>query len=108
MAVMNTMTKKANWGEKGLFGLTSRSQSFIEGSQGKTQAGLEPEAGAHAEAMEGAASWLAHHGLPIELTTTRPGIAPPIVAWALPHQSLAKKMPHRLAYILILWSHFLN
>lgn len=66
------------------------------------------EAGTDAEAMEGAASWLAHHGLPIELTTTRPGIAPPIVAWTLPHQSLVKKMPHRLAYILILWSHFLN
>lgn len=37
MAVMNTMTKKANWGEKGLFGLTSRSQSFIEGSQGRSR-----------------------------------------------------------------------
>jgi hypothetical protein len=83
MAVMNTMTKKANWGEKGLFGLTSRSQSFIEGSQGKTQAGLEPEAGAHAEAMEGAAYWLASPGLLSFLSyrprTTSPGVAPPTV-----------------------------
>ena len=35
-------------------------------------------------------------------------LAPPTMGWALPHQSLIKKMPCRLAYSLVLWRHFLN
>jgi hypothetical protein len=42
------------------------------------------EAGADAEAMEGAAL-LAH-------TLSSPGMEPPMVGWALPHQSVIKKM----------------
>jgi hypothetical protein len=45
-----------------------------------------------------------YHTEPI---TTRPGMAPPTMGWAFPHQSLTKKMPHRLAYSPTFWRHFL-
>jgi hypothetical protein len=40
--------------------------------------------------------------------TTSPGMAPPTMAlgWLFLHQSLIRKMPYRLSYILILWKHF--
>jgi hypothetical protein len=34
----------------------------------------------------------------IEPRTTRPGITPLPMGWALPRQALVKKMPHRLAH----------
>jgi hypothetical protein len=34
--------------------------------------------------------WLYIHGFVIEPRTTSPGMAPPTVSWALPHQSLRK------------------
>ena len=43
-----------------------------------------------------------------EPRTTSPGMAPPKVGWALPHQSLSKKITYRLANSLILWRGFLS
>jgi hypothetical protein len=40
--------------------------------------------------------------------TTTTGRAPPIMGWALPHQSLIKKMPFRLVHRPIFRRHFLN
>jgi hypothetical protein len=40
--------------------------------------------------------------------TTCPGLIPPTVAWALPHQSLILKMSHRLACRPNWLQHFLN
>ena len=37
--------------------------------------------------------------------TTRPGITQPPMGWALPHQSLNKEIPYRLASSPILWVH---
>ena len=58
----------------------------------------------------GTAYWLAPHDLfillSIESRTTSPGMAPPTMDWALPHQSLIKKTPYRTAYTLSLWGHF--
>jgi hypothetical protein len=42
----------------------------------------------------------------IEPRTTSPGLAPPTMGWALPHQSIIKKIPYRLAYRLILMEAF--
>jgi hypothetical protein len=44
----------------------------------------------------------------IEPRITSPGIVPPTMGWALPHQSLIKKMPYSLVYNPILRRHFLN
>lgn len=44
----------------------------------------------------------------IEPRATSPGMVPPTTGWALPHQSLIKKMPYKLAYSLILWKHSLE
>jgi hypothetical protein len=40
----------------------------------------------------------------IKPRTTSPGMAPPTIGWALPHQSPIKKIP----YSWVLWGHFLN
>ena len=59
----------------------------------------------------GAAYWLAPHGLFSLLSyrtrTTSPGVAPPTMGWALPCQSLIKKMFYRRLQPYI-WNHFLN
>ena len=58
-----------------------------------TQIGRNLEAGAYAEALEGAAYWLAPCGLAcflIELRTPCPGMAPATMVWALVHQFLRK------------------
>ena len=34
----------------------------------------------------------------MEPRITSPGVAPPTMGWALPHQSLHNKMPYRLVY----------
>jgi hypothetical protein len=54
-----------------------------------------------------------HGGVLLSLLSYRPqdhspGVAPPTMSWALPHQSLVKKMSYRLAYNLNLWRYFLN
>jgi hypothetical protein len=55
-----------------------------------------------------AAYWLASHDFfslfSLEPRTTSPGIALPIMDWALSHWSLIEKMP----YSCISWRHFLN
>lgn len=44
----------------------------------------------------------------IEPGTTCPGMVPPTVGWAFPHQLLIKNMPYRLVYSLVLWRRFLS
>jgi hypothetical protein len=44
----------------------------------------------------------------IQSWTASPGMAPPTMHWALPHQSLIKKMPYRFAFSLILQGHCLG
>jgi hypothetical protein len=44
----------------------------------------------------------------IEPRTTSSGMAIPTMGWALPCQSLVKKMPYRLAYGPVLWRQFLK
>lgn len=44
----------------------------------------------------------------IQSRTSRPGTAPPTMGWALPHQSIIKKRPYRLACSPILWKCFLD
>jgi hypothetical protein len=70
----------------------------------ETQNGRMLEAGADTEA----AYWLAPQGLLNLLSyrsrTTNPGMAPPTMGMALPHQSLSK----RVLYSWNLWRHFLN
>jgi hypothetical protein len=58
-----------------------------------------------------AAYWFAPHGLLsvfsvfcflcflIEPSTAGPGVGPPTVGWAFPHQSLIKKMPYCLVTV---------
>ena len=43
----------------------------------------------------------------IEPRTTSPGVSLPTMSWALPLQSLIKKMSHRLVCSPILWRHLL-
>jgi hypothetical protein len=57
--------------------------------------GKNLEGRADAEAMEGAVYRFGHHGLPsllffffIGSRNTNPGMAPPIIGWAFPRQSL--------------------
>ena len=62
--------------------------------------------------QKGAAYWLAPHGL-FSLLSYRTKdhqtrLAPPTMGWALPYQSLIKKMFYRLAHSQILGKHFLN
>lgn len=75
--------------------------------------GRNQEAGAKAKAIVGAAST----GLLllacltcflIGLSTTSPGMGPPKMDWALPHQSLIKKASYRSAYNLVLRRYILN
>lgn len=65
------------------------------------------EAGADAEAVEGAAYCLA----PIVSSAcclTEAGAVPLTAGWALPFQALVLKMLSWLAYSPILWGHFLS
>jgi hypothetical protein len=80
-------------------------------------------AGTQAGQGPGGRSWCGGHGrvlltvlllmacsayFHIDPRTTSPGMAPPTMHWALPHQSLIKKNASRLAYSPIWWRHFLN
>lgn len=44
--------------------------------------------------------------LKLQLKFTFLRVASPTLGWTLLHQSLSKKMPHRLAYGPLLWRHF--
>lgn len=68
-------------------------QSVVGEIRAGTQ-GRDPEAGTEAEATENAVDWLALHGSLslIEASTTCPGVKASTVGWALPHQSLIKKI----------------
>jgi hypothetical protein len=61
----------------------SSSLVIMEGSQNRNSNGSILEAGADAEAMEGAAYWLAPYGL-AEPRTTSQAMVPSIMGWALP------------------------
>ena len=99
--------KQATWEGKGLFCLGSHIIVHHWRKSGQElKQGRNLEAGADAEAMEECcllvcSSWLVQPAFFIEATTTSPGMAPPTMGWALPHQSLIKKMPYRLAHIPI-------
>ena len=66
------------------------------------RAGDWREAGADAEAMEDSYLLIMFMACSAccltEPGATRSGLGPPTMSWALPHQSLIKKMPYRLAY----------
>jgi hypothetical protein len=108
----NTMTKET-WGGKDLFGYVSTSQFSIKGSQDW----ISNRVGSWKQELiyrprRWVVYWLVTHGLLSLLSyrtkTTRPGMAPPITGWALPHQLLIKEMPYSLACSPVLWRHFLN
>jgi hypothetical protein len=70
------------------------------------------EAGADAGAIEECCLLACSHGL-LSLLSYRTQDYQPlgdtiIMIWGLPHQSLIKKIPYRLAYSPILWRHFIN
>jgi hypothetical protein len=62
-----------------------------------TQNSRNLEAGADAEAMTGAAYWVAPHDWLSQLSyrtrTSSPGMAPPTMGWALSHHHLLRKCP---------------
>ena len=79
----------------------------------------EIRTGTHTGQEAGGRSWCRGHGgvlltglLPvacstcflIEPRTTRAGMTPPTMGWALPHWSVIEKMPHSW----VSWKHFLN
>lgn len=68
-----------------------------------TQAGQDVEAGPEAEVIK---EWYLLALLSTQFRTTYPGVAPPRVSWALPHQLLIKKTPRRLACRSIWWIRF--
>jgi hypothetical protein len=76
---------------------TSTSLKDIRTSEQELQQGRNLEAGADAEVMEGAASWLAVmplHSLPSYRTEApQARDSPPTMGWKLFCQSLIKKMP---------------
>lgn len=85
-------------------GFTSplRLKSIMEGGQGRS---LEAEIGSreHEEILlTGLLLLDSSVRFIIQPRTTCPGLAPRIVRWALPYQSLIKKMPHRLVSTVIL------
>jgi hypothetical protein len=110
--------QKANWGGKVLFVCLFVCLFVFSGShfeiavchQLKQDRNLE--AGAEAEAMEGAAYWLALMDCSacflIAPRDTCPGVALPTGSWDPLHQSLTKKMSPRLACGPVLWRYFLN
>lgn len=87
----------AIWGREGFFQLIALRPFFItEGSQGRN-----PETRTEAETMEEhyllACSLACSICLPIHSRTICPRVTPFSVDWALSHQLLMKKIPHRFA-----------
>jgi len=107
---MKHHNQKASWEARGLFSLLFHIAVYHQKTSGqKLKQVKNLEVGADAEAMEGCcflacSSWLAQPVLLMGPTTTRPEMAPPTVSWALPHQSLIKKIPSSQ----ILWRDSLN
>lgn len=60
--------------------------------------GRNLKAGVGAEGLEGCCLMACSARLLVEPRTMSPRVSAPTVGWALPHQSLIKKMPYRLAY----------
>ena len=109
----NTMTK-AKWGGKGLFGLHFHSTVHHWRKSGRELKQVR---------KPGVRSWCRGHegvlliGLLftacsacflVKPRATILGVLSLIIVWALPYQSLIKKMSYSLAYSLILWRHFLS
>jgi len=99
----NTVVK-SKLGRKGFiwFILQCCNSSLKEVRTG-TQAGQEPGDRSRCRGHGGVllTGWLlmAWSGFTLtEPRTTSPGVAPPTMGWALPQQSLMKKMPYRLTY----------
>ena len=113
LAVIQHQTK-ATCGGKGFFSSYFHiTVHHRRKSEQKLQQSRNLEAGADAEATEeccllACSPMACSTCFIIKLGTTSPGVAPPTMGWALPHQSLIKKMPHRLAYSPILWRCFLS
>jgi hypothetical protein len=95
------MTKKQAGEERICLSYTSTLLFITEGRQDRNP---YLEAGADAEAVEGAAYCFALMTCSAcfltESRTTSSGAVLPTVAWARPHQSLVKKVPCKLAYVL--------
>ena len=70
---------------------TSTLQSIFNEASTGTQMGRNLEAGADAEAMEGCCLLAFSARCFIEPRTSSPGVVPPTMAWALPHQILVEK-----------------
>jgi hypothetical protein len=78
--------------------------SSSKAARAEPHPGQDLEAGSYTETREECC--LTRFALACFLTaprTTNPGLAPPIMAWVLPHPSLFKKMLFRLANSQILW-----
>jgi hypothetical protein len=109
VAMMNHRDQKQVGEEKVYLAHTSTSLFIIEGSQHKNSHRVGTW---KLELIESSAYWLLTGLLLvacsacflIEPRTTSPGMAPPTMGWALPHQTLIMKMPTSW----ILRRHFLN
>lgn len=92
----STPQLKAAWGGKDGFGLHVPRQSALKGNQGRKSS--ESRGMHHGGTLLWCAlGYLSDHFL-LQLRTTCPGLALSTVDLALPHQSLIKRMPRRLAY----------
>jgi hypothetical protein len=80
-------------GRKGLTWFTFPYYFIIEGSQGRNL-----EAGTDKRPWRGTAHLACSTYFVRAPRTTNPGVVPPIMVWALLHQSLIKKMLYRLVY----------
>jgi hypothetical protein len=93
------MTKRT-WGEKGS-SLTAPCNNPSKAVRGELKQGRNLEAGADAEAMEGAADWFALHSfhslLSCRIQDFHPRVGPTHVELGPSHQSVIKKMVNRLA-----------
>ena len=99
MVVINTMTKQRGEEKVYLSLQFSITVHHLGKSGQELQEGSNLEIGTNAEAIEESYSCLALHGsLSHEAPrTTAPEMPLPTVDWALPHQSLTKKIPSGLA-----------
>jgi hypothetical protein len=108
----NAMTQKQVGEKRVHLAYTSISQSIIEGNQDRNSHGAgtwkqKPIQRPWRRMLTGLLPIAWSACFLIEPRTTSPGMAPPTMGWALPHQSVIKKMPSSLAYNPILWRHFL-
>jgi hypothetical protein len=102
-----TLWPKATQGGKGLFSL------HILNSGQELHLGRNLKAGADADHRRVLLTWMVCSVclftlLLVEPRPKQPNVSIPTIYWALPPQSLIKKMSYKLAYSLFLWKHFLN